>query len=334
MMYNDAVRSVETENKPLVSIIVTAFNVEELIQRAIQSVMFQTYENIEIIVIDDGSTDATLSRCRYLERVDTRITVICLNNSGPGNARNEGIKFSSGQYVMFLDGDDYYKTNKLIQKVVNVANECNADWVAFNYIVESEKGVHSVKKTSNGVVGMYAGVWNKLYSKELIDKERLPTGVVFEDIIYSLKIYLHAKNRAWTNVCGYSYWQRENSAVRSDDYEKHWEPLELIESYLDDINYSCNEDVQIYLNRHLFNHLFVGLYKAKIVHKKSVDKKQIARNANVVKKLGSKFSKNLFVSNLYNVCFVFVSNTAHLRLSIPVLWMINFIRKKRTRPVF
>ena len=92
---------------PLISIVVPVFNVENYISKCIESLTAQTYSNIEIVVVDDGSSDNSLLMCKKIKERDKRIKIICKENGGVSSARNEGIAISSGEYICFVDGDDY-----------------------------------------------------------------------------------------------------------------------------------------------------------------------------------------------------------------------------------
>lgn len=94
-------------NGKLVSIIIPVYNVELYLEQCINSVIYQTYKNIEVILVDDGSTDQSGTICDHFAEKDNRVTVIHKNNGGPSSARNAGIETSKGEFIYFLDSDDY-----------------------------------------------------------------------------------------------------------------------------------------------------------------------------------------------------------------------------------
>lgn len=119
------------ENSGLISVIIPVYNVEEYLRECIDSVLSQTYENYEIILVDDGSTDNSGKICdEYAEKND-KITVVHKENSGPSETRNVGLKVSKGEYIYFLDSDDYLD-KKAFEKLVSVAKNENADVVFFD----------------------------------------------------------------------------------------------------------------------------------------------------------------------------------------------------------
>ena len=99
------------KNEPLISIIVPVYNVEKYLSKCIDSIINQTYKNIEIILIDDGSTDSSGAICDKYALVDSRIHVLHIENSGVSNARNVGLNHATGDYIGFVDSDDYIEPN-------------------------------------------------------------------------------------------------------------------------------------------------------------------------------------------------------------------------------
>ena len=107
--------------KPLISVIVPVYNVEQYLKKCLDSVISQTYTNLEIILVDDGSTDNSLSICREFEKLDARVRVFSQNNRGPGSARNTGLNHAKGIYIAFVDSDDYLDKNiyKNLEKYID-----------------------------------------------------------------------------------------------------------------------------------------------------------------------------------------------------------------------
>lgn len=116
----------------LVSIIIPVYNMENEIESSIESILVQTYSNLQIILVNDGSTDKTIDKCNKLAQLDDRITVITTENQGSGPARNTGINKASGKYLYFPDADDYLEKNA-IEVLVNAAEKNNADLVVFGF---------------------------------------------------------------------------------------------------------------------------------------------------------------------------------------------------------
>ncbi len=165
---------------PLISIIVPIYNVEAYIARCMNSIKDQTYENIEILAINDGSTDKSLSILEDIGKVDNRIQIINKENGGQASARNLGISIAKGEYFMFVDSDDFIDKNA-VQECVAVLNNKICDLIIFDYFklkndqkeyVQAGKYLHNSKSAP----------WNKLYSRELWQNFRFPEGYWYEDL--------------------------------------------------------------------------------------------------------------------------------------------------------
>ena len=122
---------------PLVTVAIAAYNVERFLQDGIRSVLSQTYKNLEILLVDDGSTDSTPFLCDEIAKQDSRIKVIHKENGGLGSARNVGIDKAKGKYLYFFDVDDYIEPN-LVEENVKIAEEKNSDLIIFGYYARFE----------------------------------------------------------------------------------------------------------------------------------------------------------------------------------------------------
>ena len=131
-----------------VSIVIPIYNVEKYLDRCIKSVVNQTYSNLEIILVDDGSTDSSGSLCDLWAKNDKRIYVIHKQNAGLGMARNSGLELSTGEYIFFLDSDDYVDVT-LVEKCLKKANEYDADVVIYGRTNVDEDGLLDVRKMTN-----------------------------------------------------------------------------------------------------------------------------------------------------------------------------------------
>lgn len=125
------------DNEEKISIIIPAYNVSLYVKKCVESVCNQSYKNLEIIVVDDGSTDNTLEILQQMEKQDSRINVIHKENGGLSSARNAGLKIATGNYIMFLDSDDWIENDCCNETIVNIKKN-NADLV-FLSILKSMK---------------------------------------------------------------------------------------------------------------------------------------------------------------------------------------------------
>ena len=190
----------------LISVIIPVYNVRPYLPESLNSVMNQTYRNLEIIIIDDGSTDGSGQLCDYYANIDKRIKVVHQENKGLSNARNVGLSMRSGDAVAFLDSDDVYHP-EYVEKMVNAMIRDNVDMVVCKYSIHEIADKNKYIKWGRKLPGIKAGiynnyeaiqalyyhklnfsVWNKLYRTNLWDKIVFPDGHVYEDIVVAYKI--------------------------------------------------------------------------------------------------------------------------------------------------
>ena len=232
----------------LVSVIIPAYNVEKWIEKCIQSVCCQTYENLEIILVNDGSLDNTKDICIRYSQLDSRIILINQENQGLSAARNAGLKIARGKYVMFVDGDDF-----LDEKIVQVAHEniADADICIFQFAFVDENGNKNtnggklnekiilygeesfIKILTDDRIGGIAACW-KLYRKSLFvdNKVYFPVGKYHEDCFTTYKLFFYAKKIVYIPDEGYYYLQRENSIVHSNFEIKHMDKIDAADECL------------------------------------------------------------------------------------------------------
>ena len=200
-----------------ISFIIPVFNTEEYVKKCIESVIDQTYKNIEIIVIDDGSTDNSLKICNEIGMKDNRIKIYHKENGGLSSARNYGIKKASGDYLYFLDSDDYIPLDSA-EVLINISEKYNSDIVIGNYqkVYENQKAVTKEDNISEikefnkyeAVKNMFyeidfsTGAMMKLFKKELFNKIEFPLGKKYEDLATIYKVFFKAKRITYTNKIG------------------------------------------------------------------------------------------------------------------------------------
>lgn len=188
---------------PLVSVIVPVYNVETYLRQCLDSIIGQTYSQLEIILVDDGSTDSSGAICDEYARLDSRIHVIHKANGGLSSARNAGLDIALGEYISFVDSDDWLEL-EMYQELVSIMEERNhLDLVKFGYIDTSKtpKSKDSLKlreyTSLRGYMKSKVGVtvWNALYRHRAIRSLRFIEGMYCEDIYYSYKLFSHPNIR-------------------------------------------------------------------------------------------------------------------------------------------
>ena len=191
----------------LVSVIIPVFNVSAFLVEALDSVIYQSYSNLDIIIINDGSTDGSEVICNEYALKDKRIRVIHQKNIGLSAARNVGLDLMKGDYVVFLDSDDAYHLD-YIKKMMNAMQKDSVDIVICKYINIKTNGPlkndpiydalpKAISGTYDKMNALYAfvdgvidhSVWNKLYQKKLWENVRFPLGKVYEDIDTMYKLF-------------------------------------------------------------------------------------------------------------------------------------------------
>lgn len=209
-----------------VSVIIPVYNVEKYLNECINSVVNQTYKNLEIILIDDGSPDNCPIMCDEWATKDERIKVFHQQNGGLSVARNNGIEYSTGDYLCFLDSDDYIAENS-VERAITCIEENDADIVCFGVFRVNEFGkiLESTEKIeektisynqalldlANGKIHDYPV--NKLYKRKVFENVRYPAGRVFEDIATTYKTFLNSKKIYYLPQELYFYRKRERSIV-------------------------------------------------------------------------------------------------------------------------
>lgn len=227
----------------LISVVVPVYNVEKYISRCVDSVLKQTYTNWELILINDGSSDKSGTICDEYASNDSRIRVIHQKNSGPSVARNNGVACANGEYIAFLDSDDWLYP-EMYQKLINAAKEYDADMVkcGFDYTngVEHSITTEPMRVFENDIMDNYFNgvlwivVWNAIYKASIAKKVIYPQGYDAEDNYTSFFYLYYAKKVVMLPDVCYNYY-RNNSGFRSK--VKLWSKakLELMTYLLNDI---------------------------------------------------------------------------------------------------
>lgn len=221
----------------LVSIIIPVYNIETYLPKCIDSVLSQSHRNLQVIIVDDGSTDDTLQIAQLYAGKDDRVELVSQKNSGVSVARNHGLEKAEGEYVMFVDGDDWLDRNA-VEEMLEVAKERNLDVVRCGFVFEeirTGKRRFSCNKKELTLIygedilsaflrgrGIYASVCGGIYKKSFLDKSGLgfESGVAIgEDGYFTLKVVSMAKSLGIIGGLSSAFYHvlvRDNSATRSD----------------------------------------------------------------------------------------------------------------------
>lgn len=279
-----------------VTIVVPVYNVSEFLNECIDSLVSQTYVNLEIILINDGSTDKSGSICDDYACKDDRIRVIHQTNKGVSSARNAGINTASGEWIMFVDGDDIL-TPHAIKNLVTIASQTNADCTAGMiraFIDETDlQPVHGDPRTTFKVVtGQKAlehmlyqqhivnGPVAKLYKSNLIKNIKFKIGItIAEDLYFNYQVLKNAKAVAITSSLTYLYRLREGSASRYTFNHKRMDGLKVTELILKDAKKSKNA-IKPARDRLFMESVFIGsqiIYNAQYRNEYKLCKKNMRK---------------------------------------------------------
>lgn len=232
------------KKEALISIIIPVYNVEKYLEKCIYSIVHQTYTNVEIILVDDGSEDQSAEICDAWGKKDPRIKVIHKVNGGLSDARNAGLKIAEGEYIGFVDGDDYIERDMYETLIKNMNDKgadlsiCNCERVDENgkKILNSSSQIGNQVLTSQEALQKlyeengwcYVTVWNKLYSRKSLSGIEFPKGKIHEDEFVIHEIFYNCERIVCTNEKKYYYVQHMNSIMSNRNGVKHLDAVEAL----------------------------------------------------------------------------------------------------------
>lgn len=236
-----------------VSIIVPVYNVEKYLSFCLDSLVNQTFKDIEIICVNDGSTDNSAEVLEHYACFDKRIKIINKENGGLSSARNAGLDAASGKYIAFVDSDDFV-SHFLVERAYNFVQKKNADFAAFgfDYVVGNSlklyesgfsfpkglvgKCVYETDLNENFYTKIHPTAWCKFYSAKLIQNNNLRfcEDIIFEDLPFAAEVYLSANRMVYTNLPLYYYRAERQGSILSRRDEKTVDFITAIER-VDDV---------------------------------------------------------------------------------------------------
>lgn len=310
-------------NKPVFSIVVPVYKVEKYLDKCVQSIINQTYSNLQIILVDDGGADNCPKMCDEYAHKDSRITVIHKQNGGLSDARNAGIDSAVGKYVMFVDSDDFISEDAL-EKLLPYTKE-NFDIIAGDGICQGAKKslTHDFDlEKSNGreylkyalsKSSMPMASWLYIYKKDFLKENDLKFkyGITHEDEHFTPRAFLKADSVVNTKVCFYNYITRDDSITTKKDLRKNARDLFDTCIELKSIYLAQTEDTA--LQKALINSLvtkYLSLYQSGRLYR-----------------YGKEFSHKKFLwENAYNAKTK--AKAGLFAISPKLYWHINNISKK------
>lgn len=239
--------------RPLISVIVPVYNVEKYLEECLDSIIKQTYKKLQIILIDDGSIDNSGKICDSYQAEDDRINVIHKDNGGLSDARNKGLKIAKGDYLAFVDSDDFI-TKDYVEYLLKILEKYNADVSVCskqNFI----DGGTIKKKDEEAEVVVYTGIaamenllyqkniensaWGKLYKASLFKDIYYPVGKLYEDLGTTYKVLYKAKKVIWSSEKKYFYRQRDDSIMKKKFTMSNIDRIEVSQDLMRFIRDKC-----------------------------------------------------------------------------------------------
>lgn len=269
----------------LISVVVPAYNIENYIERCIKSIINQTYSNIEVIIVDDGSTDNTGSIIDKYALKDHRVIPLHKENGGVSSARTEGINRATGEWIGFVDGDDVIEEN-MYEVLINNAKKYNADISHCGYqmifpdghidyyyntkCIEVQDNTKALEELLSGRK-IEPGLWNKLFKKSLfndsIDYESLSKIKINEDLLLNYFLFKNSNLTIYEDFCPYHYILRKGSAAVSKNIHHCIDPLFVITLIKDELSNNLELYPTIY-SRYLYQLINTSTQKEFYLEKK------------------------------------------------------------------
>lgn len=300
-----------------ISVIVPVYNIEKYIERCVKSIINQTHTSLQIILVDDGSTDSSGKICDKLKNEDARIEVIHKTNGGLSDARNCGIDRAHGKYIAFVDGDDYIDED-IYEILYKVICDYNADIVSCGFYEEftDKTNIRCYNKETMVLnqLGAYEALFedklgisscNKLFRKEIFSNVRYKCGIQSEDIELLYRALHHVQTVVCANVIKYHYCHRAGSITTKGFNKKSMDILYTLDAVIDFIeqNYpQISSQAYAYQAQWLLNH-YRCLYSSgkvnKFIEEKLFIEEKIKDNLKVYLN-----NKHLWWGNSYLLCSV------------------------------
>ena len=261
--------------QPLVSIIVPVYNVEEYIEKCLDSIKWQTYGNFEVLIVNDGSSDNSLNICNVYAKKDGRFKVYNQENQGVSAARNHGLDNVSGDYICFVDADDYISPI-YIEILMRNMSSANADISIcnFRFLGEFEQDIDSVTNvwTKEEAIRQWfqlnnipACVCGEVYKWELISDLRYDqTYRLGEDQIYFFEALKRGNKIVYQDVKLYFYYQRPDSAMHKNFDARYWDCVRMAEYFLKEGEANFPNQIALFKKKEIFTYIVLFISGSKV----------------------------------------------------------------------
>ena len=297
-------------NKCKLSIIVPVYGVEKYIDKCLNSLVKQSLKEIEIIVVNDGTKDNSQKIIdKYVKKYPDKIKSYIKENGGQGSARNYGLKKASGEYIGYVDSDDFVEKD-MYKKLYNKAKENNYDIVVCgNYNVSEDyqnKNIDAfINNYNTDLENIFFGkmaVWNKIYKRDILIKNKLEfkEKVWYEDLAFTLKAIMNSNTFAFIDEPLYDYLIREGSTMNNSNVQRN---LEILDAFNDILSYIQHNKKEEYFNKieflaidHIYISAIVRVLKAD--SDKNIKKETIEKLINYMNKNFPNYKSNKYINTL------------------------------------
>lgn len=268
------------KRQDVISVIVPVYNVDHYLRNCLNSILNQSYKNIEVILVDDGSTDTSGLICDEYAGIDTRIKVIHKKNEGVSSARNVGVDNASGNYIAFVDSDDYI-LNDYLEYLYKLQKKTNADISCcnFEFIYENTAMIKTKKQeenilefdSKNALINLLyqkeidTSLWGKLFESKHVKKHKFPEHKIFEDLAVFYKIVMESDKIVYSNLKKYMYLQRDNSIISANFNSSKLDIIQVVENMCSDI-LNVYPDIYLATESRILN---MDFYLLRIIDKKN-----------------------------------------------------------------
>lgn len=274
---------------PKISVIVPVYNVESYVSKCIESIINQSYNNLEIIIINDGSTDNSGAICECYSKRDNRIILINQEHQGIAMTRNNALDIASGDYIGFVDSDDWIVSD-MFYTLYNNSVTYNADISMCNFYYIRQNGEMSAYSNENEDIKILEGaykiahnirlnnnvLWNRLYKRYLFDDIRCPEGKIFEDIFIVHKLMDNANKAVLTSDCKYYYVRRDDSITLNTFSINQ---MDIVEAYIERHEYISIKypNLEKTSKKFIFTSFLWGMRKAYIDNRIEIHKEELRK---------------------------------------------------------
>lgn len=322
---------------PEISVIVPVYNCEKYLEKCINSILSQTFDDLELILINDGSSDNSGKICDEFKEKDSRVKIVHQKNMGVSVARNVGLDVSEGKYIGFIDGDDYIESDMYEFLYNNIKkNEAEVAICGIANIFMKNNGSEKLTRQISDFSGVKVlngeeafseslkskifsvNPVNKLFDKKLFDGKRFPEGKISEDAFLIPKVLLKANKVVCSSDIKYYYIRHENSITTSNFFDKDWNVTEAYLNHLNTVKKHYPKLIKEAEFRHIWSYTYV--LDKMIVSKDKVSKSDYDKALKFIRKNIFKIIFNPYFSLKRKIvsCVLMMNENLYKKLIIKV----------------